>query len=176
MCSTSGARSRTPHPLISCHLSRPRSRRPWERGRRQRKGLSVRRCGGVGRIRSGGEGKAGRSHTEAVPARRSDGSRRIGRIPAWIRGAAVDPAQRRRWIPPGGSGARRRIPPGRTARQRRPTAEGRGEAGRLQGGSSATSVSSTRQPLLPPRQHGSEAGAAGGRDCHHGSAGRWCRR
>jgi len=81
-----------------------------------------------------------------------------------------------RWIPPGGGGARRRIPPGRTARQRCPTAEGRGEAGRHQGGSSATSVSSTRQPLLPPRQHGSEAGAAGGRDCHHGSAGRWCRR
>ena len=56
----------------------------------------MRRCGGAGWIRSRGEGKVGRSHTEAVPARRGGGSRRIGRIPAWIRGAAVDPAQRRR--------------------------------------------------------------------------------
>jgi len=72
----------------------------------------VRRCGGAGRIRSGGEGKAGRSHTEAVPARRGDGSRRIGRIPAWIRGAAVDPAQMRR---------RPAVDPAR--RRRRPAAD-----------------------------------------------------
>ena len=51
----------------------------------------MRRCGGAGRIRSGGEGKAGRSHTEAVPARRGGGSRQIVRIPAWIRGVAADP-------------------------------------------------------------------------------------